>query len=302
MSGRFKRIFIIADIEGSSGCWSYRGSSFMTKDWARACLEMTRDVQAVVQAFFDNGVETIRIKDFHRTGYNLLPELIDSRSEILHGYCAGPVPGMGDPGDAEAVIFLGMHAASGTDGFLAHTLTSRVDLVEVNGDPLAEIQLFASTLAPWGLKPIFFSGCPVACKQAKARIHNISVFPIDKSVGQQQFDVATWRSGLQQAAVKALANNLTAPYEPEGPMRVVVKMRAGSIAARKIARRWGLDRRDDHIVIDAADIHDVYMHLIRICYLTPTLEKTLPLGLRIYNLWGRIGLAWVRRRFRGRED
>ena len=142
----------------------------------------------------------------------------------------------------------------------------------------------------------------MACKQAKARIHNISVFPIDKSVGQQQFDVATWRSGLQQAAVKALANNLTAPYEPEGPMRVVVKMRAGSIAARKIARRWGLDRRDDHIVIDAADIHDVYMHLIRICYLTPTLEKTLPLGLRIYNLWGRIGLAWVRRRFRGRED
>jgi len=40
---------IIADIEGSSGCWSYRASSFMTKDWARACLEMTRDVQAVVQ-------------------------------------------------------------------------------------------------------------------------------------------------------------------------------------------------------------------------------------------------------------
>ena len=141
----------------------------MTKDWARACLEMTRDVQAVVQALFDNGVETIRIKDFHRTGYNLLPELIDSRSEIVHGYHAGPVPGMGSPGDAEAVIFLGMHAASGTDGFLAHTLTSRVDLVEVNGDPLAEIQLFASSLAPWGLKPIFFSGCPVACSRPRSR-------------------------------------------------------------------------------------------------------------------------------------
>ena len=295
MSGRFKRILIIADIEGTSGCWSYRGAAFMTKDWARACLDMTRDVAAVVQALFDNGVETIRIKDFHRTGYNLLPESIDSRSDIVHGYRAGPVPGIGDPGDADAVMFLGMHAASGTGGFLAHTLTSRMESLEVNGEPLPEIQLFAASLAPWGLKPIFFSGCPVACRQARASINNISVYPIDKSVGQQQFDASAWRSGLGQAAVKALKNNQTAPFEPRGPMRVVAKMRTGGGAARKIARRWGLDRRDDHIVIDAADIQDVYMHLIRICYLTPALEKTLPLGLRVYNIWGRIGLAWVRR-------
>ena len=181
-------------------------------------------------------------------------------------------------------------------------LTSRVKLVEINGEPLPQIQLFASSLAPWGVKPIFFSGCSVACKQAKTHIQNISVFPIDKSVGQQQFDVAAWRSDLQQAAVKALGNNLTVPYEPEGPLRVVVKMRTGSIAARKIARRWGLENRDDQVVIEAAGMHDVYMHMIRICYLTPALEKTLPLGLLMYNLWGRIGLAWVRRQIKRIES
>jgi hypothetical protein len=63
-------------------------------------------------------------------------------------------------------------------------------------------------------------------------------------------------------------------------------------------KRWGLVCRGDQIVIDAADIHDVYRHLIRICYLTPALEKTLPLGLGIYNLWGKIGLAWVRRQIK----
>jgi D-aminopeptidase len=195
-------------------------------------------------------------------------------------------------------MFLGMHAASGTAGFLAHTLTSRVELLEVNGEPLPEIQLFASSLAPWGLKPIFFSACPVACRQARTSIKDISVYPIDKSVGQQRFDVAAWRSGLQRAAVRALGNNLTTPCEPEGPMRVRVKMRTGSIAARKMAKRWGLVCRGDQIVIDAADIHDMYRHLIRICYLTPALEKILPLGLGIYNLWGMIGLAWVRRRIK----
>jgi len=63
-----------------------------------------------------------------------------------------------------------------------------------------------------------------------------------------------------------------------------------------MARRWGLDCRGDQIIFDVSDIHDVYLHLIRICYLTPALEKIMPLGLWIYNLWGRIGLAWVRRR------
>ncbi len=295
---RFKRILIIADIEGSSGCWDYRASSFMTPEWTRACVAMTHDVNSVVQALFQSGAETIRVKDFHRTGYNLLPELIDPRAEIVQGYRKGPVPGIGDPGKAEAVMFLGMHAASGTAGFLAHTLTSRVELLEVNGEPLPEIQLFASSLAPWGLKPIFFSACPVACRQARASIKDISVYPIDKSVGQQRFDVAAWRSGLQQAAVRALGNNLTTPCEPEGPMRVMVKMRTGSSAARKMAKRWGLVCRGDQIVIDAANIHDVYRHLIRICYLTPALEKILPLGLGIYNLWGMIGLAWVRRRIK----
>lgn len=294
MGSRLKRILIIADIEGSSGCWSYRASSFMTPEWAQACVEMSRDVNAVVQALLEHGVEDVCVKDFHRTGYNLLPELIDDRAEIIHGYRAGPVPGIGDPVQAEAVMFLGMHAASGTDGFLAHTLTSRILQLEMNGAPLPEIQLFASSLGARGIKPLFFSGCPIACNQARSSIDHIAVFPIDKSVGREQYDAVAWRSDLAQAAVKSLHNSRTVPFRPEGPMRVKVRMHTGSAGAHKLARRWGLVHQGDQIVIDANDMHDVYMHLIRICYLTPLIEKTIPLGLWMYNLLGRIGLAWVR--------
>ena len=192
-------------------------------------------------------------------------------------------------------MFLGMHAASGTAGFLAHTLTSRIEKLEINGEPLPEIKLFASSLAIRDIRPIFFSGCPVACQQARESIPDISVYPIDKSVGQSRFNITDWRAGLQQAAVKALGNNRTAPYMPPGPMRVVVKMRAGAAAAKKIAGRWGLTCRGDQIVINADNIHEVYVHLIKICYLTPAIEKTMPIGLWIYNFWGRLGLTWVRR-------
>ena len=269
MSGRFKRIMIIADIEGSSGCWNRRASLFLTREWSRACLEMTRDVDAVVQALFNCGVEQIQIKDFHRTGYNLIPEKIDGRADVIHGYRNGPVPGIGDPGGAEGIFFMGMHAASGTDGFLAHTLTSRIARLEVNGRPLAEVELFSSSLSPFGLKPLFFTGCPVACEQAAVAIETIAVYPIDKVVGRQRFDVAAWRSGLVKAAVFALENGLTVPYRPVGPFRALVKMRDGKAVARKIAHRWKFDRREDEILINAGDMGELFMHLIRICYLTP---------------------------------
>jgi D-amino peptidase len=298
LSGRFKRILIIADIEGSSGCWNHRASSFMTREWSRACVEMTRDLNAVVQALFHRGVEHIQIKDFHRTGYNLLPEKIDGRADVNQGYRNGPVPGIGDPGGAEGIFFMGMHAASGTDGFLAHTLTSRIERLEVNGKPLAEIELFSSSLAPFGLKPLFFTGCPVACEQAAAAIEKIAVYPIDKAVGRQRFDVVSWRSGLAKAAVAALENDFAVPYRPEGPFQALVKMRDGEMFARKIARRWKLDCRQDEILINTGDMQELFMQLIRICYLTPLVGKMLPLSLAAYNLWGRFGLAWIRRQIR----
>jgi len=196
---------------------------------------------------------------------------------------------------SEAIYLLGMHAASGTDGFLAHTLTSRIARLEVNAKPMAEVELFSSALALFGLKPLLFSGCPVACEQATATIENIAVYPIDKTMGRQRFDILKWRSGLAKAAVAALESALTVPYRPEGPFRALVKMRDGEVVARKIAHRWKLDRRQDEILINTSDMRELFMRLIRICYLTPLVEKTLPFGLAVYNLWGRFGLAWIRR-------
>ena len=296
MNPLFKHILIIADIEGSSGCWNYRASSFLTDEWARACEGMSGDVNAVVQALFAAGVESVRVKDFHRTGFNLLPERIDSRCQIIHGYRPGPVPGIGDPAGAQAVIFLGMHAASGTGGFLAHTLTSRIEQLEVNGKPLAEVELFSASLAAFDVRPVFFSGCPVACRQAEEALGAIAVHPIDKSEGPQHFDSRAWRDDMAGSAAAVLENDRTVAYRPQGPFQALVKMRDGQMAARKIAQRWNFERHGNRIRVNAADMSELYTKLIRLCYLTPLVEKTLPLGLYAYNLWGRMGLAWVRRR------
>ena len=298
MPDPYSHILIIADLEGSSGCWNYTASAFMTDEWCRACLEMSRDVNEVVGALFDAGVKSVTIKDFHRTGYNMFPELIDSRATLISGYRRGPIPGIGNPTGAQAVMFLGMHAASGSDGFLAHTLTSRIARLEVNQRLLAEIELFAASLKPWKIRPIFFSGCPVACKQAAAVVENINCFPIDKSRGPEGFDSVNWRSDLAQAAVKSLSNHKTRPYEPIGPFDARVTMRDGEAVAARLARRWTVEQVGAEIRIHSASFQQLYLDLIRLCYLTPAIEKVLPLALAAFNLKGRIGIARARRRLK----
>ena len=63
MSISLTRILILADLEGSSACWSYAASSFLTDEWARACLGMSKDVSSVVGALFEAGVESITVKN-----------------------------------------------------------------------------------------------------------------------------------------------------------------------------------------------------------------------------------------------
>jgi D-amino peptidase len=295
VSNRFKSVLIIADIEGSSGCWSRRAAKFMTEEWYVASVEMTRDVSAVVTGLFETGVRKVNVHDFHRTGYNLLPEHIDSRARVYSGYRTGPVPGIGNPEDAEAALFLGMHAASGSNAFLSHTFTSRIQRLEVNGKVMSEVELFSASLASYGVRPIFFSGCPVACTQAQCAINGIDCYPIDKTVEQQEFDVDAWRAGLKSAATKSLNNIGMEPHLIEGPFKAVVTMRDGKKPAQKVARRWGFDCEGASISLMTPDFNELYRDLIRLCYLTPLIEKIVPLALLWYRLYGYFGLAMVRR-------
>ena len=296
MTAPVKRVLIISDIEGSSGCWSYQGSRFMTREWAGACREMTLDAAAVVKALFKAGVEKVLIKDFHRTAYNILPEYIDPRARVVHGYRAGPVAGLGDPEDVQGVMFLGLHAASGTKGFLSHTLTSRIAQLTIGGRPLSEVELFSASLASHGVRPLFFSGCEHACLQAADRIPGMMTYPLDKTGSPDRVNVKAWREGLADAAVRALFNEETLPFTPQGPFTATMTMRDGESAARKTGRKWGLETFGNDIRIQAPDLPSLFVQLSKFVYLTPFLYGVLPFSLFLYRLLGRAGLIWVRAR------
>ncbi len=295
-------VLIISDIEGSSGCWDYAASCFRTPEWASACVEMSKDIDAVCAALFDKGVRRVFVSDFHRTGYNLMPELIDSRARIMHGYRSGPVPGIGDPHGATTLLMVGMHAPSGSGGFLAHTMTSRISRLEVNGGLMSEAELFASSLAPFGVRPVFISGCPEACRHAAEILPGMVTCAIDKSAGKEGFDFAGWRAALSRYAADSLRLGAAETYEPGGPFYVKVVMRDGEGEARRLARRWGFESKGDEIVIIADTMGTLYHSLIRICYLTPMAERALPIALGLFNMVGKAGLRWARNHIARRDQ
>ena len=145
---------------------------------------------------------------------------------------------------------------------------------------------------------VFFSGCPVACAQARERIAGIHTFPIDKSIPPETLDADRWRKGLAQTAAESLTNVSVMPYRPDGPLTAEITIRDGAAAASKMADPWGFKRVGATVRIDADDIHALYTSLIRLCYLPPLAEKTLPYSLHLYNLIGWLGRLWVRRQLK----
>ena len=284
-----KKILIIADIEGSSGCFDYESGTFMGRGWPRACLEMSLDINAVAGALLDAGVQQVYVKDFHRTGYNLFPRMIDPRATLIQGYSTGPVPGIGNPTDASGLIMVGMHAPSGAGGFLPHTLTSRISKLMVNGRLMSEAQLFSASLAPFGIAPLFFSGCPIACRHAARAIQGISCLAIDKFCLKKAFDVGLWRQELATMAVEMITKKESRVYDPQGPFHSVVTMDGGKKSARIIASRWGFIQRGADLHLNASTLQELYEMLIKLAYLTPFTRKILPLGLPLYNLVGKMG-------------
>jgi len=296
-----RKVLLLTDIEGSSGCYDRAGSLLGTREWACACRELTRDTDAVVKAFFEAGATHVRVQDFHRTGFNIFRHSLDRRAVLRQGYKAGPVPGIGCPPPVDTLAMIGFHAASGTGGFLPHTLTSRFAHVYINGRILCEAELFAGALnAPsrQHLRTRLFSGCPVACKQAATALPGIQTYEIPKlrsglTPEENPSAAEVWRAGLARAARASLESPGAELPSWNGPFRIEVEMRDGETAAKTAARRWNLDHSGKTVMFTVLNRLDLFRRLSDIAYMQPWMKPAVQLLLRLADMRGRRALSWA---------
>lgn len=172
------KVLISADMEGVCGVTSwvqvmppeYGGGQRSTVEYERARLRLTREVNAAVEGAFKGGASEVIVNDSHDGMRNLIPEELHREVRFITGNdkAWGMMQGIEEVGDG-AVFFVGYHAKAGTPAApLAHTWTSYVLDVGLNGRSTGEFGLNAAVAGHFGARVVLVTGDDQAVAQTQA--------------------------------------------------------------------------------------------------------------------------------------
>jgi D-amino peptidase len=221
------RVFVSIDMEGVAGVAHlqqvWRGSD----DYPACRMLMTREANAAVAGAFEGGATQVLVNDSHGDMYNLLPEEMDPRADLLIGSPKVPHSMMQGFGSGfHVVLFIGYHAGAGTQAaVLDHTYAGRILYeVRVNGDPWPEAALNAALAGVQDTPAGLITGDDKACDQAAAWIPGIRTVQVKQGFGRgvaMGMHPERARAAIREAAAEVVRGvaELRA-FKPPGPFEL----------------------------------------------------------------------------------
>jgi D-amino peptidase len=230
-------VFVSVDMEGIAGIAHLRQVFRGSDDFPMARRLMTEEANAGVAGAIDGGASTVVVNDSHGDMYNLLPEDMDRRAELVLG--SPKVPGsmmQGFGPEFGVCLFIGYHAAAGTEAaVLDHTYAGRVLYdVRVNGRSWTEAELNAALAGRDGVPVGLITGDDKACAQAAAHIPGIRTVVVKEGMGKgvaRSKHPEAARTLIRQAAAEVVAGvGELEPYRAVGPFALEVDVLNTGIA------------------------------------------------------------------------
>lgn len=203
-----RKLYISADIEGVCGIAHWDETELGSPQSAAFRAQMTREVRAACEAAVSLGVEEILVKDAHDSGRNLDPAALPRTVSVLRNWTRSPhMMVAGAEAGFDAAMFIGYHSGAGSDGNpLAHTMSTGLVRLTVNGEPASEFLLNAYTLASLGVPVVLVAGDRQLCERVQALNPNIRTVAVNQGIGGATLaihpDLAVER--IQAAAAEAL--------------------------------------------------------------------------------------------------
>ena len=202
------KIFISADIEGTTGICHWDETEKNHADWKYFSDQMTKEVAAACQGAMDAGCEDIVVKDAHDSARNIDPRGLPECVRLHRGWAG--LPGsmmMGIDNSFDGCVFTGYHSGAGwATSPLSHTMNTSLSAVKINGERISEMTINALMAAYYGVPLLCVTGDKGICDAAKAANPNIETVPVNEGCGNGVLslhpDVAIRR--IREAVARAL--------------------------------------------------------------------------------------------------
>ncbi|MFC1730475.1 M55 family metallopeptidase [candidate division KSB1 bacterium] len=182
------KVFISVDMEGITGVVNSDHVSSAGQDYGRFRKIMTEETNAAVLGALDAGATEIVVNDSHGGMRNILIEELHSAADLISGSPKHLSMMEGIDDSYDAVIFIGYHAAMGTqNATLDHTMSSaRLANVFINGARMNEASLNAYLAGYYGVPVVFVAGDRNFVRQAHELIGpELEAAAVKDAVGRQ---------------------------------------------------------------------------------------------------------------------
>jgi D-amino peptidase len=203
-------VFISIDMEGIAGIAHLQQVMRGTDDFPASRELMTDEANAAVAGAFEGGATSVVVNDSHGDMYNLLAERMDPRAELLIGSpkVLSMMQGFGP--EFHVALFVGYHAAAGTQAaVMDHTYSGRLLYeVRLNGEPVTEAELNAAFAGTYGVPVGLVTGDDKICAVSAKKIPGIRTVVVKEGFGRnvaRSLHPQAARDAIRKAAAEAVA-------------------------------------------------------------------------------------------------
>lgn len=260
------KLFISADIEGTTGIAHWNETEKNHPDWKYFSEQMTREVAAACQGAMDAGCEDIIVKDAHDSARNINPRELPQCVRLHRGWAG--LPGsmmMCLDSSFDGCVFTGYHSGAGWNTSpLSHTMNLGNCFVKINGERVSEMAINGMMAAYYGVPLLCVTGDKGICDAAKAANPQIETVAVNEGCGNGMLSihpdlaVARIREAVKRALQKPDLKEMLYPLPPYFEVEICYKKHQSALSG---AQYPGARQIDDTTV---AFETDDYMEVLRI--------------------------------------
>lgn len=185
------KIYISADIEGVTGCTHWDETEVGGHGYEYYARQMTLEVAAACKGANKAGAKEIFVKDAHSSGRNIDHGLLPRNTKLIRAWSGGIYSMVQELDESfDAVLFIGYHSAASKDtNPLAHTMTTSLDYLKINGKIASEFLIHSYIAAYLKVPVVFLSGDKGLCDQVKRINENISTVAVKEGIGNSTINI-----------------------------------------------------------------------------------------------------------------